>query len=80
VAGFFTGFRAENLEYPIPDDSDFWSMIWFVGVDATRDAVTGELLTINPGLVPLNRKDELTALLLSDKTSGSWIGLVIQFT
>lgn len=80
VAGYFTGMRVESLEYPTPVSSDYWSMIWFVGGDATRDPVTGALLTINPGLVPLNRKDELLALLLSDKTSGSWIGLVMQFT
>jgi hypothetical protein len=80
TAGYFTGLRAEILEYPIPVSSDYWSMIWFVGADATRDPVTGELLTIAPGLVPLNRKDELISLLLADKTIGSWVGMIIQFT
>jgi len=80
TAGYFTGLRVEVLEYPIPVSSDYWSMIWFVGGDATRDPVTDELLTITPGLVPLNRKDDLISLLLSDKTSGSWVGMIIQFT
>ena len=79
VSGYFTDYRLIYLDYPIPADSNFWSMIWFVGGEATRDPVTGELTQILQGQVPLNRQDELKELLLSAKSQGAWIVMIITY-
>jgi hypothetical protein len=79
VSGYFNNYRVEYLDYPIPADSNFWSMIWFVGGDATRDPVTGALTAIDQGQVPLNRQDELKEILLAAKSQGAWAVLIITY-
>lgn len=79
VAGYFTGLRQDLLIYPVPTDPIYWPKVFFIGGDATRDPVTNELLAIETGLVDSNRRDDLTALILADKTLGAWCGLIINF-
>ena len=80
VAGYFTGLRQDQLTYSIPTDSIYWGKIFFVGGNATRDPVTNELLTIQAGLVDSNRRDDLDALILADKTLGAWAAPIINYT
>jgi hypothetical protein len=77
VAGYFEGLRQQLLTYPTAIETDLWGKVFFVGGDATRDPVTGELLSIQNGQVDNNRIDELKALILEDKMLGSWCGLLI---
>jgi hypothetical protein len=79
IAGYHLELKTSELEYPIPTDSKYWPKMPFIGGDATRDPVTGAITAIAPGLVDLNRKDDLKALLLSDKTLGAWFSLIINF-
>ena len=75
--GYFTEGQRIVLEYPIPTDPIYWGKIFFVGGDATRNE-SGELISINAGIVDLNRADELEALIMADKTSGAWAALIID--
>lgn len=79
VAGYFTGLRQDILTYSTPTDPDEWTGIFFVGGDATRNAA-GELTAIESGLVDSNRRDDLKALILGDKSDGIWCVLIINFT
>jgi len=80
TAGYFNALERIDLEYPIPTDLIYWPLVFFVGGDATRDPVTDELTSIQSGFVDSNRRDELKALILSDKNAGTWCGLIIIFT
>lgn len=75
VCGYFTTIKRTELEYPTP--TAYWGKVFFIGGDATRNA-NGELTDIQAGFVDSNRFDELQALLMSDKTSGAWIGLIVN--
>lgn len=79
VAGFFSSINQDKLDYPIPD-SIYWSMIFFVGGDATRDPVTNELTDIQQGFLPLNRRNDLITTILEIKPLMSWCGLIATFT
>jgi hypothetical protein len=78
VSGYYLSYNRHELTYPVPTDPQFWSKIYFVGGDATRNA-SGEITAIETGLVDLNRKDDLRTLLLSSKTLGAWAALIISF-
>lgn len=79
VCGYFTEYRLEYLVYPIPSNPGYWSIIWFVGGDATRDPVTGALTGIDQGQVLLTRQDELKKILLAAKSQGAWIVLIVTY-
>jgi hypothetical protein len=79
IAGYHLELKTSELTYPIPTDSKYWPKMPFIGGDATRDPVTNEITAIEPGLVDSNRKDDLKALLLSDKGLGAWFSLIINF-
>ena len=82
VAGQFSSASliTEQIVPPIPVDPDAWPMIFFVGGDAIRDGVTGELLEIAPAQVPIERREELRRVILKYKPMHSWCGLIIEFT
>ncbi len=80
VAGYFIELEKIFREYPVPTNPIYWPLVFFVGGDATRDPVTDELTEIESGLVDSNRKDELTSIILADKSLCAWCGLVINFT
>jgi hypothetical protein len=79
VAGAFDTVNTTALEYETPP-ADYWPLTFFVGGAATRDGVTGELTSIEQGLVPNERKDDLITTILQIKPLMGWCGLIVQFT
>lgn len=79
VAGYSIVFTTELSSYPIPTNPGYWPLIFFVGGPAIRDPETGELLEIVQGNVDFNRKDELKALILSNKMIGAWCALIVTY-
>ena len=63
----------------VPDDSDFWDFIFFVGGDATRDPVTHELTSIATVTLPIERRTEFEKLILKIKPVNTWGGIVIEY-
>jgi hypothetical protein len=79
VSGYFLELQTTPLVYETPS-SEYWPLIFFVGGEATRDPVTGELTDIVQGKVPTERRDDLLTTILQYKPLMAWCGLVIQFT
>ena len=80
VAGYFTRLVQEEIVYTIPTDPDSWPFVFFVGGAATFDAITGEILTIEQGLVPSAQEKQLNDIILKHKPMFTWCGRVITFT
>lgn len=79
VSAYFEKFQRIDRIYPITDDSDYWGAFFFIGGDATRNAVTHELETIETVTIPLDREREFKDLILTLKPSQTWCGLLIDF-
>jgi len=67
------------VEYTIPADPGYWPLFFFVGGVATRDTVTGEILTIEPASITVSRREELRRLIIQYKPSHSWGVLIINY-
>lgn len=80
VCGATSGSNTFELTYPLPTDPGYWGLVFFVGGDATRDAITGELQTIDFVEIPLERRSEFKRLILKYKPIHSWAGLMVRFT
>jgi hypothetical protein len=77
-AGQYDGIYLIPIEYNNPP-AGYWSMVFFVGGDATRDPVTGELTEIQIASVPIERKYEFRRIILKYKPLASWAGLVVVY-
>jgi hypothetical protein len=82
-AGFFAGefdeIRKDKIEYSIPTNPGYWSLIFFVGGDATRDG-SGFLTDIIAAEVLQSRREELIRNIIKYKPPHSWCGLVVNYT
>ena len=58
---------SNDVTYVLPPSPDYDHLIFFVGGTATRDGVTGEILTIAPAQVQASRRDEFEAIILDYK-------------
>lgn len=80
VCGYFEQYIINPKEYSVPDDSDYWDNIFFVGGDATRDPVTHQLTTIETVLVDVSRQYELEKIILKIKPVNTWAGMLIDYS
>jgi hypothetical protein len=69
----------ELIDYTIPADPGYWGLFFFIGGDATRDVVTDELLTIDPALLSISRREEIRGLIVKYKPLHSWAGLIVNY-
>lgn len=77
--GSYDNIDSIPVVYTVPSDPGYWGLFFFVGGDATRDPVTGELLTIATADVPVQRRDELLRLIVKYKPLHSWCGLIVNY-
>jgi len=66
-------------EYTLPVDAGYWSQIFFVGGDATRDGL-GNLTAIDPANVDPERRQTLKNIILKYKPQFSWCAYVDTYT
>lgn len=78
--GEFDGVTMFPLIYDVPAEAGYWPLIFFVGGEATRDPVTGELTSIDIAPVAIERRDEFKRLILRYKPMASWAGLVVVWS
>ena len=78
-AGFFEKFGTIEKIYQITNDADLWGAFFFIGGDATRNAVTHKLETINNFDIQIERKAEFIRLILKLKPVQTWAGLMINY-
>jgi hypothetical protein len=78
-SGGFSELRRDEIIYPLPTDPDDWPFVFFVGGEATRDPITGELLTIATAEVPIEREQEFDRIILQRKGLYTWCGLLVDF-
>jgi hypothetical protein len=67
------------VTYTTPTDPVYWPLVFFIGGDATRDPVTGEITRIERVTLPANRRAEFIALVIKYKPLYTWCGLVAEF-
>jgi hypothetical protein len=79
LAGSFDSIQLVPILYDIPTDGGYWPLIFFVGGDATRDPVTGELTAIELADVPIERRLEFRRIILRYKPMASWAALVVTY-
>lgn len=78
-AGQFDRFGTSEKIYQITDDPDLWGAFFFVGGDATRNATTHELETIENVNIASDRKNEFIRLILKLKPAQTWAGLMVDY-
>lgn len=79
VAGRFDKFGTKEKIYQIPDDPDLWGAFLFIGGNATRNAITHKLETIENVNIPSDRKSEFIRLILKLKPAQTWAGLMVDY-
>lgn len=79
VCGYFEQFFVYDTIYQIPDDSDYWDYVFFIGGDATRDPTTHELTAIETVLIDSARRYELEKIILKIKGVHLWVGMMIDY-
>jgi hypothetical protein len=79
VCGYFEQFIIIPKTYEIPDDSDYWDFVFFIGGDATRDPVTHELTFIETVTIDSSRQSEFEKLILKIKPVNTWAGMLIDY-
>lgn len=78
-AGEYDSIRLESVVYDIPPAAQ-WPLVFFVGGDATRGPVTGELTEIQIAPVQAERKSEFKRIILRYKPMFSWAGLIVVWS
>jgi len=73
VAGYFQAMTTTTVDYKIPTDPRRWNFIFFIG--GTRPVPT----TINPALIPAERRMAFEKIILKYKPDHSWAGLVVTY-
>jgi hypothetical protein len=77
-AGQYDGIYLIPIQYDVPP-TGYWPMVFFIGGDATRDPVTGELTEIQIASIQIERKYEFRRIILKYKPMASWAGLVVVY-
>jgi hypothetical protein len=80
ICGYFEQFIITPKKYIIPDDSDYWGSVFFIGGNATRNVSTHVLESIETVQIPTSRQLELENLILKIKPVNTWAGLIIDYT
>lgn len=81
-AGDYHGYYIHEFvqgDYSIPTDPGYWPLFFFVGGEATRDPVTGELTQIKIATIPNERRGEFRSIILKFKPLHAWGGLIAAF-
>lgn len=79
ICGGTTGDITRQLvTYPLPADSGYWPLVFFIGGPATRDPITDELTDIEFAEIPVSRRDEIVSLIVKYKPAHSWCGLLVE--
>lgn len=79
LCGQYDSIYLEEIEYNVPADDGYWPLIFFVGGNATRDPVTGEITEIEIAPIAIERKNEFKKIILQHKPLFSWAGLIVVF-
>lgn len=79
VCGYFESFIITPKTYTVPDDSNYWDNIFFIGGDATRDPVTHELTAIETITLDSDRQSEFEKLILKIKPVSTWAGMMVEY-
>ena len=77
--GEYDGVTMFPLLYDVPAEAGYWPLIFFVGGEATRDPVTGELTSIDIAPVAIERRLEFRRIILRYKPMAAWAGLVVVY-
>ena len=78
--GEYDGVTMFPYTHDVPADPGYWPMLFFVGGEATRDPVTGELTNIDIAPVAIERSLEFRRIILRYKPMASWAGLVVVYS
>lgn len=73
------GLDGPHRHFYMPSDSGYWPLVFFVGGEATRDVVTGEITAIDPLTVALSRRDEFVSIIMRYKPIYTWCAFVGSF-
>lgn len=80
VCGYFNEFVVNPKIYSIPDNSDYWDDVFFIGGDATRNPTTHVLTAIETVTLDADRQQEFESLILKIKPVHTWAGLMIDYS
>lgn len=69
-----------DSDIPLPVDSGYWSLIFFIGGVATRDPITDAITAITRYTVPFERRDEFRRLVVKYKPLHSWAAAVVAYS
>lgn len=78
-AGQYDGITLTPIEYDIPAAAGYWPLIFFVGGEATRNAL-GEITGIDIAPIPAEREFEFKRIILKYKPMFSWAGLIVVWS
>lgn len=76
-AGYYNSLNYVETVYPIPDDSGYWKLFFFLGQNAVFSS--GVLQTIDLVNIPQGRKQELYELILRYKPIHTWAVLMANW-
>ena len=66
------------VTYPLPTESGYWPLVFFIGGLAIRDPITDELTSIEFAQISVSRRDEIVSLIVKYKPAHSWCGLLVE--
>jgi len=79
LAGNFDSISLVPIEYTLPTTAGYWPLIFFVGGDATRNAL-GEITNIDIVSIPNERQAEFKRIILQHKPTFSWAALIVVWS
>jgi len=77
-AGHYSAYNQYSNEYATPAEA-YWSLIFYVGGNVTRDADTDAIVDVAPVYIPSHRRQELNRLILRFKPLGTWAAMCVQY-
>ena len=80
IAGRFDNLRKIPIEYEVPTEPGYWSLIFFVGGAVTRDPITNAITGIESAEIPTNRRSEFRSTILRFKPLHSWAALIVIYS
>ena len=60
--------------------SDYWPLVFFIGIAGDRDPVTNEITELYAAEIPATRREELAKLVMKYKPMHAWAAAKILFT
>ena len=71
-------YNQNPVDYHVPLEQGYWSMVSFIGGTVLRDS-SGAIMSMAPALIPNNRRQEFTRLIVKFKPLHSWIGIKVTY-